>query len=81
MTKSKSETVKSGGISTLGAGILMTFTFLFLNLNGIIDWPWWAIMMPIFVALGLYAIAIVIAILVLLIALLVGATASWKKKQ
>ena len=80
MTKSKKETVRSG-ISTLGAAILMTFTFLFLNLKGIIDWPWWAICMPLFIAFAFYGIAIMIAILVLMIGYIIVGVSVWKKKQ
>ncbi|MBQ9160955.1 MAG: hypothetical protein IJ122_06505 [Methanobrevibacter sp.] len=78
---SKKDTAKSGGISTFGAGIFMSVVFFFLNVNGIIDWPWWAIMMPILVSLGMLLIAFAIALIILLIGYAAIGFSAWMKKH
>lgn len=51
----------------LWAGMLLGLLFGMFKLSGFIDWPWWAVMLPIYVGM----IPIAFTFLALLVALLV----------
>lgn len=51
------------GHRTTGVGFtgLLTLLFITLKLTGVIDWAWWLVLAPVWVAAGLFiAVAVVI---------------------
>jgi len=57
---------------------LLTVLFVALKLTGVIHWSWWWVLSPIWISFGLF---IVIIVVLLLIALLVGALSVWFDKK
>lgn len=48
--------------------IILTIVFLIMQINGAINWPWYAIISPILIILGIKAIFLIIALLITLVA-------------
>jgi hypothetical protein len=42
---------------------VLTVVFIVLKLIGIISWSWWLVFLPIFIAIGIYALIFVFMIL------------------
>lgn len=47
--------------------IVLTIVFLIMQINGMINWPWYAIISPILVVLGIKAILLLTSIIILLV--------------
>lgn len=47
----KSSSSSSGGVGFFG---LLTIVFITLKLTGYIDWTWWWVFSPLFIATGLF---------------------------
>ena len=52
--------------SGLGIISVVQIVFLILKLIKLIDWPWWAVLIPTWSSLGTLVLTIIIALLVLL---------------
>ena len=52
---------KAGGLGFISA---LQLLFIGLKLAGVIDWPWWAVMMPFLASFGL-VMALMVVLLVL----------------
>lgn len=48
--------------------VVLTIVFLIMQINGTIDWPWYAIISPVLIVLGVKAILFLISVIILLIA-------------
>ena len=51
--------------------IVLTIVFLVLQINGVINWPWYGIISPILIVLGIKAMIWLISLIILLIAAII----------
>ena len=59
----------SSGLSILG---VLQIVFIVLKLCGLIHWSWWAVLMPLWIELGL---------LLIVVAIIVGEEVYWHKRN
>jgi len=59
-----SNTNSSGGVGFVG---LLTIVFIVLKLTHNIDWSWWWVLSPTWIAIGVVIVALIIALIVALI--------------
>lgn len=52
--------------------IILTIIFIFMQISGIINWPWYGIISPILILIALWILIIVFALVILLITAIVG---------
>ena len=48
--------------------VVLTIVFLVLQVNGIINWPWYGIISPILIVLGIKVVLWIISLIILLLA-------------
>ena len=56
-----SEESKSSG---LGISAVLQIVFLVLKLTGLIDWPWWLVLVPLWADIGFSLLYIIIALII-----------------
>lgn len=54
---SNTQPAASGGIGFLG---LLTIVFITLKLTGVISWSWWWVTAPLWIPVGIVAVAVVL---------------------
>lgn len=59
MSKQQQQTT-TGGVSTLG---VVQIVFIILKLVGVIEWSWWAVLIPLYIMIGLGFLAFIVALL------------------
>lgn len=55
---------KSGGVSVLG---VIQIVFIILKLVGVISWSWWAVLIPLWITIGLVLIIVALTIAIALL--------------
>lgn len=55
---------KSGGVSVLG---VIQIVFVILKLVGVISWSWWAVLIPLWITIGLVLIIVAFTIAIALL--------------
>lgn len=53
-----------GGTSTL---TILQVVFIVLKLCGLIDWSWWAVLIPLWISLALIALIVIVGVIVTLV--------------
>lgn len=61
MSKQQQQTT-AGGVSTLG---VVQIVFIILKLVGVINWSWWAVLIPLWISIGSCFLLFVFALLVI----------------
>ena len=61
MANSEHSNTSSGGIGFFG---LLQVVFIAGKVFGLLDWSWWLVFIPTFVAIGIVLLAIIIAFLI-----------------
>ena len=46
----------------MGIAELLTVAFIVLKLIGKVDWPWWIVLLPEIIAVGLYLVLVIIQV-------------------
>ena len=66
MDQISSQTGRRGGVGILGVVLIVLVT---LKLAGLVSWPWWAVLMPLWLGLGwiAFCVAMMLAGLLLLV--------------
>ena len=67
--------IKSNGNSkfTISLPVFLTIIFVILQIAGVISWPWYFIIAPIWISLGIALIMALIVLVIVIIAILANA--------
>lgn len=61
MSKQQQQTT-TGGVSTLG---VVQIVFIILKLVGVINWSWWAVLIPLWISIVLIILSLIIGLLII----------------
>lgn len=61
MSKQQQQTT-TGGVSTLG---VVQIVFIILKLVGVINWSWWAVLIPLWISVVLIVLSLIIGLLII----------------
>lgn len=62
--RSRNSSSGSSGIGTLG---VLQVVFIVLKLCGLIDWSWWAVLIPLWIDLALIVLIIAVGVIITLV--------------
>ena len=62
--RSRNSSSGSSGIGTLG---VLQVVFIVLKLCGLIDWSWWAVLIPLWIDLALIVLIITVGVIITLV--------------
>ncbi|MBP3668691.1 MAG: hypothetical protein J6J26_03860 [Bacteroides sp.] len=62
--RSRNSSSGSSGIGTLG---VLQVVFIVLKLCGLIDWSWWAVLIPLWIGLALIVLIIAVGVIITLV--------------
>lgn len=62
--RSRNSSSGSSGIGTLG---VLQVVFIVFKLCGLIDWPWWAVLIPMWLYPALIALIVIVGVIITLV--------------